>query len=358
MQQQPGYPTFNPYFPNAPMYVPPTPHMGGPPGVPNGPYMPFCPGPQMQAGYPQAGAPTPAMNPAPLARPKKYSQYESQKKSMFPLKSAMKRQEAAVETLPYRKNSGNGQQPTGLGRSRTQSGPKSPTTPERPPFIPLHMFLSFHGDNEVRFENAVTQAIPELRRRIIPLWGPGVELDEQEGFTWRVRLVGSPWNSKDVDGMSAFNIITEIFTLFARRGYTYRTSMKTGVSAPRLIFEACGIDNSARFFLGYFSRSGLRVTLVTPPPDVDVAIGQRLKIALPGLIASDRFLNDSLRVIEFKQPAQQFSKHFFVTYVLKLLDDLGYNLEATIPLGTRIPVLGLGPRREVFVFRGALQSQT
>jgi hypothetical protein len=69
---------------------------------------------------------------------------------------------------------------------------------------------------------------------------------------------------------------------------------------PRLIFVVSQMDESSHFFLGYFSRNGRRVTLINPPPHIDVTIGAQLKAVLPRKIGSDRVVDDTMRVIELK----------------------------------------------------------
>ncbi|KAJ8522550.1 hypothetical protein ONZ45_g869 [Pleurotus djamor] len=381
MQQQSGYQPYSYY--NPAMYPPQTPHMGAG-GSSNGhqaympPYYPIQQSAYLPGGASQAGQ---AMAAAPLARPKKYSQPEPKyNKNIFP-RSAMKK--TAPEPPPsdlrrQRTLSASSRPNEGLTRARTRSNP-APVEEIRPEFIPIHLFLSFHGTNELQIENAVKQAIGELRHRVVPLWHPGVDMDDLEGYTWRIRFVGSPWNAVAPEVMSAYDIITEIFTLFARRGYTFRTSMKTGTSSPRLIFEVTDIDNDARFFLAYFSRTGRSITLVSPPSEINVHIAQKIKNVLPGSIESDKEIEGGLRRIRLRpsyggmfvanpipsivQPtlptAPKFGKHLFITYMLKIFDDLGFALEATIPLGRRVPIpfgLGLGPKREIFVFRGSMSQ--
>lgn len=65
----------------------------------------------------------------------------------------------------------------------------------------VHLYLSFHGNNELRIENGSPHAIAELRRLVVTLWHPGVELDDIEGYIWRVRFIGSPWNLSGPDTM-------------------------------------------------------------------------------------------------------------------------------------------------------------
>lgn len=267
------------------------------------------------------------------------------------------KQPAHPDATPLRRQrtiSGKG--PDGLARHRTRSNP-TPVEEARPEFIPIHLYLSFHGNNEIRVENGGQPAVTELRRLMNTLWPPGIELDDIEGYIWRVRFAGSPWNLSGPDTLSAYDIIVQIFTLFARRGYTFRTSMKTGSSSPRLIFECTNPDKDSRFFVAYFSRSGRCITLVSPPAVVNVEIGHRLEAALPGAIESDKEVEGGFRVIRLRDAygGPLFGKHLFIAYILKIMEELNFLLEATIPLGTRVSFglgLGLGPKREIFVFKG------
>ncbi|KAF9496188.1 hypothetical protein BDN71DRAFT_1446630 [Pleurotus eryngii] len=363
MQQQQGYQPF-PYY-NQALYPPQTPHLGANNGAANGhqgygmnPYYSMQQNPYMAAAAP---APGPAqMNSAPLARPRKYTAQPEPKhnRNGFPLlRSAMKHPARPDATPLVRQRTISGKGPDGLARHRTRS---NPTTVEeaRPEFIPIHLYLSFHGNNELRVENGSPHAISELRRLVVTLWHPGVELDDVEGYIWRVRFVGSPWNLSGPNTMSAYDIIVQIFTLFARRGFTFRTFMKTGSSSPRLIFECTRPDKNSRFFVAYFSRTGRCITLVSPPAEVNAEIGHRLKVALPGAIESDREVEGGFRVIRLRDAygAPLFGKHLFIAYILKIMEELNFLLEATIPLGRRISFglgLGLGQKREIFVFKGS-----
>ncbi|KDQ30811.1 hypothetical protein PLEOSDRAFT_155479 [Pleurotus ostreatus PC15] len=355
MQQQ-GYQPF-PYYHQA-LYPPQTPHLGANNGAANGytlnPYYPMQQNPYVAAAAPASG-PT-QMNPAPLARPRKYTQPEPKhnRNGFPPLRSAMK-QPARPDATPLRRQrtiSGKG--PDGLARHRTRSNP-TPVEEARPEFIPIHLYLSFHGNNELRVENGGQPAVTELRRLMNTLWPPGIELDDIEGYIWRVRFAGSPWNLSGPD--SAYDIIVQIFTLFARRGYTFRTFMKTGSPSPRLIFECTNPDKDSRFFVAYFSRTGRCITLVSPPAVVNAEIGHRLEVALPGAIESDQEVEGGFRVIRLRDAygGPLFGKHLFIAYILKIMEELNFLLEATIPLGRRVSFglgLGLGPKREIFVFKG------
>lgn len=136
MQQQ-GYQPF-PYYHQA-LYPPQTPHLGANNGGANGytlnPYYPMQQNPYIAAAAPAPG-PT-QMNPAPLARPRKYTQPEPKhnRNGFPPLRSAMK-QPAHLDATPLRRQrtiSGKG--PDGLARHRTRSNP-TPVEEARPEFIP------------------------------------------------------------------------------------------------------------------------------------------------------------------------------------------------------------------------------
>lgn len=56
------------------------------------------------------------------------------------------------------------------------------------------MFISFHGNNELRIENATHEFMDELRREVFGMWPDGLVLDELlEKTHWRVRFRNAPW---------------------------------------------------------------------------------------------------------------------------------------------------------------------
>lgn len=128
------------------------------------------------------------------------------------------------------------------------------------------------------------------------------------------------------------------------------------------------------FFIAYFSQEGRRLTLIDPPNHIDISIGARLKSLFPRKIQSDDVVQENTRVIEIKRKSNNSSFSFlrlrrqdlapltlppgpevepsvFLIYVLKILVDLGFELDAVLPLGRR-GALGMRTVRELFIFKG------
>lgn len=60
------------------------------------------------------------------------------------------------------------------------------------------MFISFHGNNELRIENATKEFMDELGREVFGMWPDGVVLDElPEKTHWRVRFRNAPWSLRE-----------------------------------------------------------------------------------------------------------------------------------------------------------------
>jgi len=108
------------------------------------------------------------------------------------------------------------------------------------------------------------------------------------------------------------------------------------------------------FFIAYFSHEGRRLTLIDPPNHIDISIGAHLKSVFPRKIKSDDVVEDSTRVIELKRKpnnSPEVEPSVFLIHVLKILVDLGFELDATLPLGRR-NALGIRTVRELFIFKG------
>ncbi|KAG6842224.1 hypothetical protein C0991_000194 [Blastosporella zonata] len=222
-------------------------------------------------------------------------------------------------------------------------------------FRPLHMFMSFIGNNELRVENIMEPGLHELRSTIIPMWPDGVELDAQRGHDWAVKFKNNPWSLQGPHAPKAWAIIIQLFTLFARRGFSFQTTMTFGNTPPRLVFEVTSEDRSSQFFLAYLSRGGKRLTLIKPPIIVDETLGPQLKAVLPRRI-NEEAAGEHSRILEVKKlgsGASEVEPQFFLMHVLKILTDLGFNLATGLPLGRRGP-LGLRAGRELLVFRGSV----
>jgi len=126
------------------------------------------------------------------------------------------------------------------------------------------------------------------------------------------------------------------------------------------------------FFIAYFSQEGRRLTLIDPPNHIDISIGARLKSIFPRKIQSDDVVEENTRVIEIKRksnnssflrlrsqdlarltlpPGPEVEPSVFLIYVLKILVDLGFELDAILPLGRR-GALGMRTVRELYIFKG------
>ncbi|KAF8078638.1 hypothetical protein FPV67DRAFT_68256 [Lyophyllum atratum] len=215
------------------------------------------------------------------------------------------------------------------------------------------MFMVLIGNNELRLENIMDPAMRELRASILPMWPDGVESDSQHGHDWTVRFRNNPWALHGQNAPIAWRIIVQLFTLFARRGFSFQTSMNIGSPSPRLVFEVTSEDRTSQFFLAYFSQGGKRLTLIKPPTVVDDTLGSQLKAFLPRKITEEP-IGEDMRVIEVKKlgtGGPEVEPQFFLMHVLKILSELGFNLVTGVPLGRRGP-LGLRAGKELLVFRG------
>lgn len=146
------------------------------------------------------------------------------------------------------------------------------------------------------------------------------------------------------------------------------------MQSPRLLFQVTQPNERMVFFIAFFSHDGRRLTLVDPPNHIDISIGARLKSLFPRKIKSDDVIEESTRVIEMRRkpnnslftslrlriqdPAPltlplgpEVEPSVFLIHVLKILVDLGFELDATLPLGRR-NALGIRTVRELFIFKG------
>lgn len=63
-----------------------------------------------------------------------------------------------------------------------------------------HLFLSLHGNNEIRIENIAYQTLlDELRENLVTMWPRGIIIDESRDHRWRLQFAGSPWISTGAD---------------------------------------------------------------------------------------------------------------------------------------------------------------
>jgi len=219
------------------------------------------------------------------------------------------------------------------------------------------MFVSFHGYNELHIENIMTLALDEVRKVIWPQWPDGIESDVVLDYKCVVKFRNTPWDLSGSNVRHAYRLIVSIFQLFQKRGYSFQTAVNIATPTPRLIFQMTQPDPSTEFFIAYFSQDGRRFTLVNPPNHIELSIGARLRSVLPNKILSDNVVEEYTRVIEIKRKPNsnvpEIEAAPFFVEVLKILSQLGFQLDATIPLGRRGP-LGIRYMRELLIFRGLL----
>lgn len=246
--------------------------------------------------------------------------------------------------------------PTQMPRPRVYSNPNVPQhmrdEPDRGPL--LHMIISFHGYNELHVEHILPLALEELRTHIWPLWTDGLESDTIVGHTCIVKFRNTPWDLSGPNSRRACKFIVEFFRLFQRRGYTYHTAVNMTTTTPRLLFQVTKPNERIVFFIAYFSQEGRRLTLIEPPNHIDISIGARLRSVFPRKIQSDDVVEENTRVIEIKRKSNnspEVEPSVFLIYVLKILVDLGFELDAILPLGRR-GALGMRTVRELFIFKG------
>ena len=139
-------------------------------------------------------------------------------------------------------------------------------------------------------------------------------------------------------------------------------------------------DPDSEFFIAYFSQDGRRFTLVNPPNHIELSVGARLRSALPNKILSDIAVEEYTRVIEIKRkpnsngqlykfyelilhsylslgfPVPEVEAAPLFTEVLKILNQLGFQLDAAIPFGRR-GTLGIRSMRELLIFKGYLPRE-
>ncbi|KAJ7244783.1 hypothetical protein B0H12DRAFT_1022330 [Mycena haematopus] len=214
---------------------------------------------------------------------------------------------------------------------------------------PYHMFVTFKGDSELLFENTLENARKEIERKIFPLWRHGVET-QFRGADWILRFRNAPWNMNGPEVTVAWKLISTLFTLFAERGFQFMTSTKCTTTQPRLVFQSSQADRLSVFFLAYLSRGGRRISLINPPRHIAAAFGPRLRAFLPNQV--DESHETDILVVEIKREIGTAVKaSHFLMQILKVLMELGFHLNATVPMARGGP-LGLGSRRELLVFKG------
>ncbi|EGN95769.1 hypothetical protein SERLA73DRAFT_59930, partial [Serpula lacrymans var. lacrymans S7.3] len=222
-----------------------------------------------------------------------------------------------------------------------------------------HLFLSFLGTNELRIHNAAFQdTLDDIKEKVLPMWPSGVASQLTAGYSWRVTFSRNPWSASGPDGIIVRRMICELFARLAHQGYQYLCSVTSGYPAPQLVFQEVGPDDSADFFVAYFSRSGHRLTLIKPPRHIGETIGLRLRSAWPYKFAAHHVSEDEVYTVELKRNslgalclAPELDKNVFASHALQEINMMGFRLVATVPLA-RSGLLGFGSRKEVWVFRG------
>ncbi|PBL01126.1 hypothetical protein ARMGADRAFT_1024919 [Armillaria gallica] len=289
-----------------------------------------------------------------------------------PVKSAIKRSSTAnavpthqVRLERQRTSSGTSRPATApsretVTRTRTKSDAQSAVAKAKASFQSCQMFMTFHGNNELVVEHITEAAMSEIRQQIFGIWKDGIESDEQRDSIWRVKFKNTPWNMSGPHKKRAWDMIVTLFRVFAIRGYAFQTSINLGFQPPRLVFVARAMDKTARFFLAFFTKGGLRINLIHPPSVVQDTIGHSLMDAFPDMIAYDEDI-DHIRSIELKREATRTAStvdaSYFLLRVLRALSDVGFNLETTIPLGSNSnwslrSSTDIGTHRELYVFKG------
>lgn len=310
------------------------------------PNTPFIPPSSEPAPHP------PRVKRANTTRPKpSYNPEKTQLKSAMKKNGGLRRSDTTSAAQPP------------LERTRTSSSARQRLMPmtrpngvnSNPSYLPEHLFVSFHGTNELRMGNVAFQdTIEEIKENIIPMWPHGISTAIPVHHAFRILFNRNPWTASGSEGVIAQKMICELFTCLAHNGYQYRTSLSTGYSYPQLVFQDSGPDEHCDFFAAHISRSGHRMTLVRPLRRVGEQIGPRLRAAWPFKIAGDRTSEDEIYTIELKRTAigaPDLSKDVFAASALKEISTMGYRLEATVPLA-RTGMLGFGNKKEVWIFRG------
>ncbi|KAJ7492634.1 hypothetical protein FB451DRAFT_541720 [Mycena latifolia] len=217
-----------------------------------------------------------------------------------------------------------------------------------------HMFVTFKGDSELLLENTLEVARHEIEKEIFPLWPHGVESSQFRDSNWKIRFRNAPWNMSGPDVAIAWRLIAALFTLFSVRGFSFITSTKCTTTQPRLIFQITNTDRASSFFLAYFSRGGRRISLINPPPHIATTFGPKLRAFLPNQVEvmEER---GGLVIVETKREigGVGVKPSHFLMEILKVMVDMGFDLNATVPMARGGP-LGMGPRRELFVFKGVV----
>jgi len=257
----------------------------------------------------------------------------------------------AASTLRQRRQSGGAEirpRMDSLARTRTNSSTR---------VDPDHVFMSINPPNGLELSNlAFKSTVDELREQIFPMWPSGVAHQERNGYDWRVKFVGSPWDSKGPESIIAQRVICRIFWVLAAQGYVYLTSINTGraFKSPRLVFIRAPADARAHFFAMSLNKAGNRVTFVDPPAAVVNSLGLSLRTAFPHRIANEHTPEGGMFTIILKSgiDAMGADKNLFLAHILKYINDMAFKLDASVPLARR-GLFGMSGRKEIWVFKGS-----
>jgi len=237
-------------------------------------------------------------------------------------------------------------------RANSSTRPSHDSTPS---FVPNHLFLSFHGSNEIRMENiAFQEMIEELRERILPLWHHGVATEESRTHRWRAQFHSNPWASSGTDGILARRLICQLFAVLAHQGYAYLSTVNTSSSPSRLIFSQEEPDNYALFFSVCFSQSGDKISILDCPPHFSEGLSGKLRYHFPRKISFDRVAKEGEHVIELKRgiTGTDADKSVFAAYVLRYFNSVGFKLDGSLPIGRARP---LGAKKDLWIFKGSME---
>ncbi|KAH9950361.1 hypothetical protein B0H21DRAFT_531893 [Amylocystis lapponica] len=277
-----------------------------------------------------------------------------------PLKSALKKppaertpSAASVSLSRHRTNSDSRPRVNSLTRQRSNT---------QPPFQADHIFVSLHSINELRVDNIAYQStLDELRESVLPMWPRGVATEESRDSQWRVRFIGKPWTTTGIDGILAQRLLCRLYMVLANQGYFYQATINTAnpTKPARLIFAVSPAEPppDPLIFLTTFSRSADKLTLVDAPQDIVQQLGASLRNVFPRRVASYGANLDGIHVIELKSAGFRTTaveKNLFNAYILKFFNSAGFRLDGSVPMGRR-GTLGLGTRKEIWVFRGAAE---
>ncbi|KAJ7169867.1 hypothetical protein C8R46DRAFT_1090326 [Mycena filopes] len=273
----------------------------------------------------------------------------------LPLKSALKKTATsgaapvAAAAVPAVENVQSRRRTTSRVKPDKYAAAAPPSTSTAPEASSYHMFVTFKGDSELLLENTLEGARKDIEKEIFPLWPHGAE-SQFRGEDWIIRFRNTPWNMSGPDVKMAWRLITALFELFARRGFSYMTSMRCTSAQPRMVFQSTQSDPYSSFFLGFLSRSGRRITFINPPPHIAADFGPKLRAFLPNQLEVSQ--ENGLLIVD----SMTVKPSHFLMQLLRGLLEMGFDINATVPMARGGP-LKMGSRRELLVFKGDPSKQ-